>query len=87
MSAKRDIFRELQDGVSAMKGHRQGKLTLTTKGLPDREVAAGSVIDQAELDSSNLWEATGTADVASDLIVFRGRLLEYLRRDLRLTKR
>jgi putative transcriptional regulator len=28
MSAKRDIFRELQDGVSAMKGHRQGKLTL-----------------------------------------------------------
>jgi hypothetical protein len=66
---------------------RQGKLTLATKGLPDRQVPAGSLIDQAELDSSNLWEATGTAAEASDLIVFRGRLLEYLRRDLRLTKR
>jgi NADH dehydrogenase len=66
---------------------RQGALTLSTVGLPDRQVAAGSVIDQAELDSSNLWEATGTAADASDLIVFRGRLLEYLRKDLRLVKR
>ena len=66
---------------------KQGELTLSTVGLPDRQVSAGSVIDQAELDSSNLWEASGTAAEASDLIVFRGRLLEYLRRDLRLTKR
>ena len=28
--AKRDIFRELEEGVSAMKGHRQRKLTLRT---------------------------------------------------------
>lgn len=27
---KRDIFRELMDGVAAMKGHRTGKLTLRT---------------------------------------------------------
>jgi NADH:ubiquinone reductase (H+-translocating) len=66
---------------------RQGALILSTKGLPDRKVPAGSVIDQGELDSSNLWESTGTAEVASDLIVFRGRLIEYLRRDLRLVKR
>jgi NADH dehydrogenase len=66
---------------------RQGALTLSTHGLPDRQLPAGSVIDQADLDSSNLWEATGTAAEASDLIVFRGRLLEYLRKDLRLTKR
>jgi putative transcriptional regulator len=26
--AKREIFRELQEGVSAMRRHRQGKLTL-----------------------------------------------------------
>ena len=26
--AKRDIFRELEEGVSAMKGHRRGKVTL-----------------------------------------------------------
>jgi len=26
--AKRNIFRELEEGVSAMKAHRQGKLTL-----------------------------------------------------------
>jgi len=66
---------------------RQGSLILSTAGLPDRKVSAGNVLDQAELDSSNLWEATGTAAEATDLIVFRGRLLEYLRRDLRLVKR
>jgi NADH:ubiquinone reductase (H+-translocating) len=66
---------------------RQGALVLSTQGLPDRKVAAGTVIDQAELDSSNLWEASGTAAEPSDLIVFRGRLLEFLRRELRLAKR
>jgi NADH:ubiquinone reductase (H+-translocating) len=66
---------------------RGGSLTLTTPGLPDRPVGPGTVLDQAELDSSNLWEATCTADTATDLIVFRGRLIEYLRRELRLTKR
>jgi NADH dehydrogenase len=66
---------------------RKGSLILSTKGLPDRKVPAGNVIDQGELDSSNLWESSGTAEVASDLIVFRGRLIEYLRKDLRLVKR
>jgi NADH dehydrogenase len=66
---------------------RQGALTLSTHGLPDRPVGAGSVIDQGDLDSSNSWEATGTAAEPCDLVVFRGRLLEYLRRDLRLMKR
>jgi NADH dehydrogenase len=66
---------------------RKGSLVLTTKGLPDRKVGAGTVIDQAELDSSNLWEATGTALEPSDLVVFRGRLIEYLRKELRLVKR
>jgi NADH:ubiquinone reductase (H+-translocating) len=66
---------------------RQGSLTLSTRGLPDRSIAAGNIIDQAELDSSNFWEATGTAAEATDLIVLRGRLLEYLRKDLRLSKR
>ena len=28
--AKRDIFGELMEGVAAMKGHRQGKVTLRT---------------------------------------------------------
>ena len=55
---------------------------LKTKGLPDRKIAAGTVIDQAELDTSNLWEATGTALEPCDLIVFRGRLLEYFRKEL-----
>ena len=66
---------------------RQGALTFSMRGLPDRQIAAGSVIDQGDLDSSNLWEATCTAAEACDLVVFRGRLLEYLRKDLRLTKR
>lgn len=66
---------------------RRGGLTLSAKGLPDRLVPAGSVIDQSELDSSSLWEASATAAEASDLVVFRGRLLEYLRRELRIVKR
>jgi putative transcriptional regulator len=28
LTAKRDIFGELMEGVTAMKGHREGKLTL-----------------------------------------------------------
>jgi NADH dehydrogenase len=66
---------------------RTGSLTLSIKGLPDRVIGQGNVIDQAELDSSNLWEATGTANEPCDLVVFRGRILEYLRKDLRLSKR
>jgi NADH dehydrogenase len=66
---------------------RKGSLVLATKGLPDRKVSAGSVIDQEDLDTSNLWESTGTASEPCDLVVFRGRLLEYLRKDLRLSKR
>jgi NADH dehydrogenase len=66
---------------------RHGSLSLSTRGLPDRQVSAGSVIDQADLDSSNLWQATAQAEEPSDLVVFRGRLLEYLRKDLRLSKR
>ena len=66
---------------------RRGSLMLSTKGLPDRPAAAGSVIDQSELDSSNLWEASAVAAEGTDLVVFRGRLLEYLRKELRIIKR
>ncbi len=66
---------------------KQGSLVVSAPGLPDRSVPAGTVIDQGELDSSNLWESTAAAAEACDLIVFRGRLLEYLRRDLRLSRR
>jgi NADH dehydrogenase len=66
---------------------RQGSLVLSAPGLPDRPLSAGSVIDQSEVDSSRLWEATATAAEASDLIVFRGRALEVLFKDLRLSRR
>lgn len=66
---------------------RQGGLILSATGLPDRLVPAGSVIDQSELDSSDLWEASATAAEPSDLVVFRGRLLEHLRKELRIVKR
>jgi NADH dehydrogenase len=65
----------------------RGGLTLSAPGLPDRPVRAGSVIDQAELDSSSSWEATAVASEPTDLVVFRGRALEVLRKDLRLVKR
>jgi putative transcriptional regulator len=35
---KRDIFAELMEGVGAMKGHREGKVTLRTHVLSDTEV-------------------------------------------------
>jgi len=66
---------------------KAGSIRISVPGLPDRVVGRGDVIDQAELDSSNLWESTGVAAEPTDIIVFRGRLLEYLRRDLRLTRR
>jgi NADH:ubiquinone reductase (H+-translocating) len=66
---------------------RQGSLTLSAPGLPDRPLGAGSVIDQSEMDSSRLWETTAVAAEPSDLIVFRGRALEVLLRDVRLVKR
>jgi NADH dehydrogenase len=66
---------------------RQGSIVLSTKGLPDRKVGAGSLLDQAEMDSSNTWESTATALEPSDLLVFRGRLVEHLRKDLRLVRR
>ena len=66
----------------------EADLGLPRPDLPDREAAgAGSVIDQAELDSSHLWESSATAAEPSDLVVFRGRLLEHLRRDLRVLQR
>jgi NADH:ubiquinone reductase (H+-translocating) len=66
---------------------RQGSLTVSLPGLPDRTVGAGSMIDQGDLDSSDIWESSAVATEACDLLVFRGRLLEYLRRELRLSKR
>jgi hypothetical protein len=64
-----------------------GSVKISTPGLPDRVIGAGDIIDQAELDSSSLWESTAVATQASDLIVFRGRLLRYLGKDLRIVKR
>jgi NADH dehydrogenase len=66
---------------------KAGSIRVSVPGLPDRVLGAGEVIDQNELDSSNLWESSGMAAQPTDIIVFRGRLLEYLRRDLRLIKR
>ncbi len=66
---------------------RSGGLTLSAKGQPDRLISAGSVVDQSELDASGLWVASATATDASDLVVFRGRLLDYFRQELRIVKR
>ena len=66
---------------------RQGSLLLSTPGLPDRVIPAGNLVDQGEMDTSNLWEATATAVEPCDLVVFRGRAIEYLKKDLRVVKR
>jgi len=66
---------------------RHGGLTLSAPGLPDRPVRAGAVVDQGELDSSSMWESSAAATEPSDLVVFRGRALEYLRKELRVVKR
>ena len=46
--AKRDIFSELQEGMAAMKAHRQGKLTLRSykvEPAPLPEVDSGLIRD------------------------------------------
>jgi putative transcriptional regulator len=37
MKAKRRLFEELMDGVDAMRGQRQGKITLKTHAVEDRQ--------------------------------------------------
>ena len=39
--AKRDIFGELMEGVAAMKGHRQGKVTLRTHKIEASTLPSG----------------------------------------------
>jgi putative transcriptional regulator len=37
-SAKRDIFAEIMEDVEAMKGHREGKVTMKTHKFPEPEM-------------------------------------------------
>jgi NADH dehydrogenase len=52
-----------------------------------KTLKAGDIIDQAEVDSTRRWKFTAVAAEPSDLMVFRGRLLEYLGDELRLVRR
>jgi NADH dehydrogenase len=66
--------------------HR-GSLLVAAPGQPDRTMAAGAVIDEAELDEHGHWAASATATEPTDVMLFRGRALELLRKDLRLVHR
>ena len=66
---------------------RHGSLTLSFPGQPDETLPAGSVIDQAELESNDCWRRTAAAADTTYIVVFRGRALELLRKELKLVRR
>jgi NADH dehydrogenase len=66
---------------------RRGALTLSAPGRPDRSIGAGAIIDDAELDEHNTWASSAKATEAVDAVLFRGRVLELLRKELRVVHR
>ena len=71
------------DEVRAFFYVRRGTIALTGADGITRSLPAGSVIDQAYLGGKNAWPVEATAAESSDIMVFRGRALELLRKDLR----
>jgi len=66
---------------------RHGAVILSGDGSADRKMAAGDLLDQNQIDDKGAWRFTATAAEPTDIILFRGRMLDLLRGDLRLTRR
>jgi len=56
-------------------------------GGEPRVLAAGTIIDQAELDANGHWGSGAVAAESSDIVVIRGRAHEMLQSELKLTSR
>jgi NADH dehydrogenase len=66
---------------------RRGALTLSAPDRPDRTIGAGAIIDDAELDEHGTWASSAKATEAVDAVLFRGPVLELLRKEVRLVHR
>jgi len=66
---------------------RRGRLALSAPDTAPRELAAGAVIDQSELDADGLWRCDAVAVESVDLVAIRGRALQLLQAELRLVSR
>ena len=66
---------------------RRGRLALSSPDAAPRELVAGAVIDQAELDEAGCWRCEAVAAESSDLVVIRGRALQLLKTELQLVSR
>jgi NADH dehydrogenase len=66
---------------------RRGALTLSAPDRPDRSIGSGAIIDEAELDEHGNWASSAKATEAVDAVLFRGRVLELLRKELRVVHR
>ena len=66
---------------------KRGRLTLTAPDAAPRELTAGAVIDQAELDAGGCWRCDAVAAEGTDLVVIRGRALQLLKTELQLVAR
>jgi NADH:ubiquinone reductase (H+-translocating) len=66
---------------------RRGVIEARGPGEAATPLPAGSVIDQDWGDAAGHWRADFTARESSDVVLFRGRALELLKGELRLTAR
>lgn len=65
---------------------RRGSVRLKDEAGQETLLGAGSVIDQALLGARETWPCEGSAAESSDIIVFRGKAFEMLRKELVLTR-
>lgn len=84
---KGEILFEKNDPCRAFYYVRRGSLVLSAEGGPDRVLAEGAIIDQAELDAVRHWRVRASAAESADVVVVRGRALELLQTELRLVAR
>ncbi|HRE80947.1 MAG TPA: FAD-dependent oxidoreductase [Opitutaceae bacterium] len=81
---KDEVLIDRDDHVRAFFFIRRGSISLTDKEGTVHRLGAGSVIDQSYLGDEERWPIAATAAESSDVMVFRGRALDLLRKDLRL---
>lgn len=66
---------------------RSGSIELTAADGKKTILGARSVLDSALADAAGIWTVDARATEPSNLMIFRGRALELLRKDVRLVPR
>ncbi len=82
-----EILARRGDVIRAVGYVRQGCIEARAADGTVTRLPAGCVVDQAWGDEAGCWRADLVAAENSDLVLFRGRALELLRKELQLTAR